>query len=653
MHKIYLLLTAVLLLQLPATGKVVTQDTSWSAHPVLHTVDPQFATYEAVILEESMQIDNKDVSNETWTYVTQHRTVKVLDEKGIETFNKMIFPMYEGIDIVTLKARTIQADGKVVEITRDKFKTSKDEDGSPQLIFAMEGVEKNAEIEYVFAYRKPYTVFGSVKYQYSLPIEHGIFQLSCPRRIIFEAKGFNGFPDATDTLIDDTRYMLAEKSKIPALQSEEYSFYDLNSAHLEYKVSYVPEEHQNVRVYTWQDLTNKLYDRTYKFTSRELAETDRFLETLKVEKSDDEATKIKKIENGIKTNITYYKEIESDKANDIDYIVAKKSATEGGFNRLFNACFKQAGVTAELGLTTNRFAHLFDPAFENWNNMEFFVYYFPGTKKFLAPTATFYRYPFVPAAMLTNKGVFCKLTTLGDVTSAIADIRTIAPVPTSDNENDIDATITFNADFDAQVAITSSMTGYCACGIREAALLMPKEKTNDFLIGILNIIDKADNIVDYKISNAEFENYFDNKPLLITAKVNTPQLVEKAGAKYILKLGDIIGKQQELYQAKERKTPIDLSYNHSLNRKIVVMIPDGYKILNPETININAAMKDAEGKESCAFHSAYTLEGNKLTVSITEFYSQYHYLASEYEPFRKVINASADFNKVNLLLGKQ
>lgn len=516
----------------------------------------------------------------------------------------------------------------------------------------MEGLEKNAEVEYVYCYKKPYNIFGGLSYKYPVPIQHAVFQIISPERIKFEGKGYSGFPDATDTVIGDKRYLSVEQFNIAAQKNDPYTFEELNAERIEYKISYFPDERPGIRMYTWQILVNKLYERYYTYTKSELQQVDKFLEQINVTKEEDELSKVKKIENAIKTNITLYKQIDDDDAFSINYILSKKSANDAGFNKLFAACFQRAGVNAELGLTVDRFTALFDPAFENWNNLDYPIFYFPNLKKFLSPAEPYYRYPVIPVGQINSKGVFCKLTTLGDITSAVADIRPINTLPTNDSHNDIDAVIDFNNDFEALADITLSMTGYCAAGIREYTMLLPDDKEKELVSSLLNIVDKPEYLLSFNVKNKEFENYNDNKPLQITGKIKAPQLVEKAGAKYIFKLGDIIGKQQQMYESKERTMPIDIPYNHYLNRKIVVNIPEGYKILNPENIVLNAAMTDADGKETTAFHSSYTLDGNKLTVTITEFYSVLHYPASEVEPYRKVINASADFNKVNLVIAK-
>jgi hypothetical protein len=128
--------------------------------------------------------------------------------------------------------------------------------------------------------------------------------------------------------------------------------------------------------------------------------------------------------------------------------------------------------------------------------------------------------------------------------------------------------------------------------------------------------------------------------------------MEKAGPKYLFKLGDVIGRQVEMYQEKERKLPIDIAYPHTLYRTITLNIPDGYKVSNPESIKMMVEHKSPSGEQTMAFISDYKMDGKKMLITVKEFYNQVHYPASDIEIFKKVINAAADFNKVVLVLEK-
>lgn len=627
----------------------------WDAKPKLHKIPAAFSKESAVIIENDINIEYRSELNDVNMYRSIHRIVKVMDEKGIEAFNKVTIPMSNGKTLEFIKARTILPNGKVIEIGRDKVKEIKNENGAPQYLFAMEGVEKNAEVELQYTEKKPLAFFGAETFQYSIPVMHADFSMSTPERMIFQVKGYNGFGNGTDTLIDGTRYYNASHSSIPGIYEEPYADLEANQMRVEYKLSYLPNENPNVRMLTWKDLAKQLYKDYYNYSSKEDRAVDKYLQQLEVNDNDDEVTKIRKIEDGIKTNIVFNKDLDGDNAKLLDKVIENKTANEVGYARLFAACFSHAGVKHELGISTNRFDHPLDQDFENWNFLETYVFYFPNQKRFLAPSYIYDRYPVVPASLITNKAIFIKITTIGDVTSALADIREVTPLPLKESENNIIANVSFSGDdLDPQVEVTHTFSGYSAMGIREAMVLLPKDKQKETIENIVNLSDKPEDVLSYKTVNSAFHNYYDNKPLKLMATLHAPQLMEKAGPKYLFKLGDVIGRQQEMYQDVKRNLPISIAFPHSENRTITVTIPSGYKILNPQDIRIHQDDKNENGgTPTMGFDSDYKIDGDKLYVNIKEYYSGLSYPVSYYETFRKVINASADFNKVVLVMVKQ
>jgi len=52
------------------------------------------------------------------------------------------------------------------------------------------------------------------------------------------------------------------------------------------------------------------------------------------------------------------------------------------------------------------------------------------------------------------------------------------------------------------------------------------------------------------------------------------------------------------------------------------------------------------------FISSYTLNKNILTIQVNETYKKVYYPMEQFEDFKRVINASADFNKIVLVLQK-
>jgi hypothetical protein len=137
--------------------------------------------------------------------------------------------------------------------------------------------------------------------------------------------------------------------------------------------------------------------------------------------------------------------------------------------------------------------------------------------------------------------------------------------------------------------------------------------------------------------------------LHIKAKSGT--LIESAGNKLLLKIGMAIGPQVEMYQEKPRQQPVDMGFGHLEERKLEVTIPQGYKIKNLNDLKIDQTYKEND-ELTMGFVSDYELKGNLLTIHIMEEYRKPFYPVSQFTQFRKIINASSDFNKVVLVLEK-
>ena len=120
----------------------------------------------------------------------------------------------------------------------------------------------------------------------------------------------------------------------------------------------------------------------------------------------------------------------------------------------------------------------------------------------------------------------------------------------------------------------------------------------------------------------------------------------------LFKIGELIGSQVQMYQEKPRQLPAEMEYPHVLYRKIRFEIPAGYTAKNLADLNIDI-QQTSEAVVTMGFVSSYKLTGNTLDVEVLETYRNIKYLPSEFEVFKKVINAAADFNKVVLVLKKK
>ncbi len=142
------------------------------------------------------------------------------------------------------------------------------------------------------------------------------------------------------------------------------------------------------------------------------------------------------------------------------------------------------------------------------------------------------------------------------------------------------------------------------------------------------------------------------KPLIFKFNGYSPSFIENAGDHFLFKVGLIIGPQVELYKQEDRSMPVYDDYKRHFNRHIEIKIPEGYIVKNLEKLNmLSEYVKD--GKTKLLFKSSYEYKDNILRIDIIEFYDMIYYELEEYEKYREVINAAADFNKIVLILVKQ
>jgi hypothetical protein len=213
--------------------------------------------------------------------------------------------------------------------------------------------------------------------------------------------------------------------------------------------------------------------------------------------------------------------------------------------------------------------------------------------------------------------------------------------------------LAFNSTLDSVLMHSKQIfTGYGASIYRPAFHFLPKDKLQDFTHELMQSVSNSKNIRNIKVANGAFADGYSNKPLSIEGDISSAELFEIAGNKLLLKVGDVIGPQVQMYQEKPRQLPVSIEYPHALDRKIEVTIPDGYIVKNLDDLKFFITEKPNE-EGTMGFISTFKLSGNSLVIDIHEYYKETAYGMDQFAAFQKVINAAADFNKVVLVLEKK
>lgn len=582
------------------------------------------------------------------TYTVEHRIVRVNTDEGIEQYNKIYLPVDDEGQVVQLRARTISPRGQVVEVAEQDMKELKDGDGSRRnfRIIALEGVEKGSEVEYVYARVAGVEYFGREWLQNDVPAHDVDFELIAPGSITYETRTYHG-PDAkVDTIASGKRRLRVQLADVPALRDEAFAHTSARRMRVEYKVAYNALRGRT-RLFTWNDASQLVYGQVWELNKDEKKAVEKFDKQLNVSTALPVEEQIRALEQGVKTTIN-----PGGGSYRLTQVVANRTAGELGMARLLAALLRAHDILHEVVVVADRSEIPFDPEFDTWNQLDHYAFYFPTTKQYLAPGRPDYRYGMIPAEWTACKALSVKLVQLGSSESAVGVLRDIPALPAELSPHDLDIRVTFAPALDkATVAIKQVMGGYQAQPIQPYFPLMPADKRTEVLQKLVKNSVPDATFTSLDVKNAEAGRNALQHPLTVDATVESAAVLDRAGPKYLFKVGELIGPQSSLYQQEERQLDVENAYNHRFNRTITFDIPAGYRIRNLADLNIKADAGPAD-KPVYFFHSNYQQQGQKVTVQVEESYNQIYWPKKDFEVFRKVINASANFNKVVLVLEK-
>lgn len=636
--------------QLPA---LYDENQPWDAKPELHKISDNFKGESAVFLVDSRIFHYKFEKENLVQVNSYYKLIKVTDDKGIEMFNKIYLSVPYDSEIKDIKARVITSTGKIVNVPADKIK-EENEDGARYKFFAMEAVDKGSEIEYSYIIRKSPSFFGSeIFHGKSVPCQQAKILVITPKHLQFSAKGFNGFKMTEDSVISEQRFLAGYSENIKALDDEKYGLRDSYLQRADFKLSYNLSKNSDVEMYTWKELAQNAYNNVTSLTDKEKKAIGKFVNAAKIPANASDEQKIMMLEDYVKTNINIDEKLVSDLATNIEAIIKSRNTNNFGASKFLAAVLQDQNINFQVVFPSVRNQLPLEEDMANWNRIEETIFYFPSFGKFLEPSDAANRYPFVNPYWAGTRGLFVKGTTIGDIKTAVGRFDDISIIPYEENAHNLEVIVSMDATADSLIIQSKQiLTGYAAMSYRPLWAYLAKDKQEDAVKSIIQSVAKSENITNIKCDNTELKDSWDNKPLVISATLHTSDLLEKAGNKILFKIGQLIGTQEEMYQEKERQLPAEVAYPHVLARKITFNIPEGYVIKNPESIVIDVQHKN-NNVQNLAFVSSYKIEKNVLFVDVQEVYRDLKYPLADFGTFKKVINASADFNKVVLVLEKK
>ncbi len=651
MLKLKLLFTIIFLSQLSiGQNNLFYSNYTWEKNPnysIEEGLDKSIIALKDKIATEFVFEDNGLIE-----YFLEHKVYWLNSDEKIEAYNKIYLPYNSTSELKINKARVITKEGDIIELDDSKILTAKDEEtGRNYKYFAFEGVNKGSFIEYFYVVKRyPRYSGNKLTFQSSFDKKNVDFDLYAPKNLIFKFKSYNNIPQVEkDTLTKGKLHWQLNIDELKGIQKEETSAYNASKGFVVYKLD--RNTYSNIKdISSYAKVAQNIYNFYYPETTDKINKTlKKFIDEIKDGKELNEESLIRRIESYIKTNI-YITEGGNDNLKDLNQVISKKIANETGILKLYTSLLRYLNIKHEIVITSDRQNLKFDKAFEANNFLTDFLIYFNKYKTYLSPESQDSRYGYPPAYLTDNYGLFIKEVKVGNFKSGLGKIKYIKPISANKTEDAmiIDVSFEENNLTNNIIKLDRSMGGYYAMYFQPVFNLIKQENRDEIIEGFAKQISKEVTITNKAVYNDD-PDLFGIKPIRFVVDFNSEAFVEKAGEKYLFKVGELIGKQIELYQEKERVLPVENEFQRSYLRTINITIPNGYQIANLDDIIIDNSYHK-NGEELLVFKSFYELNDNILKITADEHYRENIIDVAYYEDYRTVINSAADFNKLVLIL---
>jgi len=610
---------------------------------------------EAILAKTySIEYEISEQAESQYTYI--HTAKWVNSDEAIKSNNKIYLAANENSEYLYQRSRVILPNGEIKELKEEDVKEGVYGEGDEQrkyYYYALEGLEKGSVIESV-SYKKTYpSYYGRLVYlQEDINRYNQTFELICPKHLVFAFKPINGAPDVEhDTTYEDGKRWTIQLDSINKILDQPNVFDNVVKQSIVYKLDRNNAQNRG-DITSYSKAGNNIYKNLHPELSKKTQKSiDKIYKELGLKDMSSIKEKISAIENHVKTNYQIvdanYQQLE-----DLDFILANKTANDDGITTLQLKLLEMSEVKYEIVVTCDRSDLRFDKDFEAYLYLNDYLLYFPQTKEYMAPAEKYLRGKYIPDLLSNNYGLFIKEVTVGEMKTAIGKVKFIEALPYDASKDVMDINIDFSENQSMpEVKIKKTSTGYSAQFFQPYLYLMDEEELSNIEQALGEGISEQMEIAEFAMENIG-GNDFGTKPFVFELSSTEHAFVERAGNDLLFKIGELIGPQMEMYQEKDRQYDVEARHNRYYERTITFDVPEGYVLKNAEEMNF-AHKFGKEGKENLFFESVIKQEGEKYIIHCVEYYADIIVPKEQFEEYKTVINAAADFNKKVLILEKK
>jgi len=626
------------------------QDYDWKELPNFEV--PEVLKDEHEIVLQDKRILEYGFENDYFLeYYLQHKIIYVVTDNGVENNNKIYVPSAETSMMLINKARVMTSSKKIIELEQSDIKEARDEEtGQVYNYFALEGLDEGSFVEFLYLSKRIPTYKGSSEVlQSTMRKKNTSFELIAPKHLYFAFKSTNGLPEMErDTNETDKNVWKVQLDLLPALKWEPVAANRSNMMATHYKLKSNTAS-SSFDIASYGDFSKSYYKAIYEGHSKsDIKKIGKLIKDSGAEKGSSADEKVRLLENYVKTNFGLVTSNQPD-LSVIGTVLEKKLATRLGMVRIFGVAFNQMGISHQIMLTCNRFSQKFDPEFEGNHFLQKIFIYFPEAGTYMDPTGITLRYGYISSEYTNHHGLFIKPVKIGDITTGIGKVKFVKPLSYDKSIHHIFLSMDLSDDpVEPELVLENHIGGYQSEGIQTLYSLLAEDQQDEVIRSLVDFIFGGEEPEELTVENTDPAD-FGQKPMVIKTKVKTGEFVEKAGEKYLIRVGALIGEQVEMYEEDKRVQKVEEDYNRHFYREIALKMPENFAVSNLDVLNIEVS-HGVDDETKLIFVSSYEVNGNEVKITINEYYKQIDLPVEAFEEYKAVVNAAADFNKVVLFM---
>jgi hypothetical protein len=639
-------------------------------------MDETFAHTSQVFVfrKQVIEVNYNDKNEEISQVFLKHYILQVNDADGLKEQRELEIPkLNKSREILLFKARIIQKDGQVYELQKSDIKQkpvsqrnrSMDDElddidsddakeGETYDYYDLSRLQRSDQLEYLLIVRtKNPSLSGSVlTYQSKIPIQKFEFELNANKEFSFQFKSYNNAPNVIKDSTNKVRsvYHMMD-SLVPGIKPEKFSNYNANMRGVIYKLDgYELGKRKNI--FTFDGFTKNIFDNFYTVNKKELANIKKVIKLSGIKNKQSNSEKILALENYIKTQFRIINVPGFGNVFNVENMYQYGYLSSDAASKLMIKTLELSKIEHDIVVTCNRFDYRFDKDFQSNYFFDNVLIYLRNEQKYLDASNPFYRLGIVPYALTYNHGLFISAVSSGGVSTGIGKIKFIEAPNKDFSVDDTQIQVHFLDDLKSiEFDLTRSLSGYFAVNFQPLFNRLDAEQRVNFENALVRNIDK-----NLKVSKLDFMNVdradIHEKPFIVKATGTSASLVRSNGDTLFFKIGALIGEQTNLYDEENRQLPIEHGFSRSYKKQLKITLPKGHHINNIDELKKYLEVTNEDGKIAAMFESDYKINGDILTVYLEEFYEDIELPIHKYEAFRAVINASADFSKIELIIKK-